>query len=124
MASVKEIKKQLMRTYGKRDFTGRMPTNDDILTVHHIRAKRNGGCLTIYNSALLCRSTHDKFNLIEAKFPLIAETLNEDFQLYKQKGDRRIMMDNAYYIDKYYLRALQKCGKSAAKVLHQEYGRH
>ena len=111
MAQAKEIKKVLTRKYGNRDFTGKIPNKRDKLTIHHIFANRFGGKLTLHNSALLCRSVHDKFNLIETKFPLIGETLNDDFLEYKQTQNEQIVKDNAYYIKKYYGRALKKCKK-------------
>ena len=101
-----KAKRHFINRHGPIGFLGGIPTVKDPLTIHHIKAKRNGGTLKIYNLAPLTRSNHDRFNRLEKKLPWVAAHLNEVFLTIDELTDLKtfieIVQSNKEIIDEYY----------------------
>lgn len=56
-----------------------------MLTLHHIEPVRDGGATTVENGALITRQEHDRFNILEQRYPELARKLN--YLMSKYKGN-------------------------------------
>ena len=107
-----KIRLVLQKNHKYIGYCGGVQTKKDRYTIHHIVPVRNGGKITLFkgillNCAVMTRRNHDKFNLIENEFPLIAEYMNDGFESFNQKTDYSIIKDNKEILNKYYPKARQ-----------------
>lgn len=67
MSQVSELKKEMIEVYGNYCWINDMwlPRRKDILTLHHILERRNGGKTLWENSALLSNRSHQYLNYLD-----------------------------------------------------------
>ncbi len=63
----KKVLEEMLEIYGypKIDWMGYKFSSNNYVSFHHIDEKRNGGCETIDNGALLSRTSHVLLHIIE-----------------------------------------------------------
>lgn len=93
------VKDQLIKSYGYICFLGGNISKKNILTVHELVPRRNGGRRTFYNSVLLARLQHDMFNRIETYNKFIADELNDGFIEYKSTKDYLIIQQMKDFVE-------------------------
>jgi hypothetical protein len=79
----KQVKNLLIYNFGASCWLGGKITKKNPLTNHHILAKRDGGETTLDNGALLSQEMHDRFNILEQRYPELAEEINSYLKQYK-----------------------------------------
>ena len=70
------IRDLLVYYYGPTCWLGGQVTEENYLTLHHIKPVRDGGRTTLENGALLSRQKHIEFNMLERAYPEYAEKIN------------------------------------------------
>lgn len=70
----------------ERDWMNYKITDDNKLTYHHIKERRNGGYKTINNGAPLTSNAHQYLNIIESKDMRLYTALNTMFELINKEG--------------------------------------
>lgn len=99
LKSNKDAKIKLINDFGEMCFLLGNITKKNMLTYHHILAKRNGGKATYDNGALLCLCEHQMFNVLENKNKRYAEEVNEGFQEYKRSREYQLLVQMRYFIE-------------------------
>ena len=103
MSSVKQqLKKEMILLYGLVCWGDELwiPDNKNIMTMHHIQAKRDFGKLTWDNIALLSLYFHDFFNRIENVDKKLADELN---QLFRELNKSMKPPEEQHYSDVVFL---------------------
>lgn len=77
------IRDLLVYYYGPTCWLGGQVTEENYLTLHHIKPVRDGGRTTLENGALLSRQKHIEFNMLERAYPEYAEEINNYFLEYR-----------------------------------------
>lgn len=70
----------------ERDWMNYKVTDNNKLTYHHIKERRNGGHKTINNGAPLTINAHQYLNMIESKDKQLYTILNTMFELINDAG--------------------------------------
>lgn len=77
------VKELLIKYYGYKCWLMGEISKSNPLTLHHIKPQREGGPTTIENGALLSLEKHALFNILESKYPELANEINAYFIVYK-----------------------------------------
>ncbi len=101
------VREQLIEIYGETCFLGGLPSENNPLTLHHIKPVCNGGVDTVKNGALLTEGMHWLFNMIELKDPEFANEINEYFKYYKKTKDEDARNKMRKFVLKYYTKRIQ-----------------
>lgn len=87
MSTNKHIKNQLIDKYGSQCMAGGVITKSNILTMHHIVRRFDGGKTNIYNGSLIAHLEHSGIHILSDRSIVKGNAIKDYLRYYKEFRD-------------------------------------